>query len=1349
MRVIFILLIAIILFSKPVFSQKTDYLPPKFKSLSLEDGLSNLSALSVCQDDLGYIWIATARGLNRFDGISFRQYFFENDTSSLYHDNVSSLHKNHEGKIFCGTAFGVNIYDPQKDKILRVKSQNERFNFFCEHDHNTYGSGNSGGISVYDPVRNEMKKIDGFPQNIVLRSLISDAESGLWGLSENNNILFNYDPAQKVYQKYFLPGKSVSKSGGTIAKLDNYLISCTSNNIHFFDLTKNEFIKVPRQWDRLKNIANNIVNFISEVEEGTLWIGTKENGLYIFNLQSNSYFQFSKSEKHNQLKSNNLTCICKDKNKNLWIGTFDQGVEVAYERIRNFNFDFTLNDFTQNKFITSIAIDPQNVYYIGTRYNGLHVFNPKTKETKILNTQNSFLENNHIKMLCFDSGNHLWVSCEGQLYLYDPAKNRSKQLKIPEPNNGIVCFCESNGLMLAGTGTMGFLTYNLDGQLLGKTTKLGSNITQILKYDQENLIISGYGKGLFLYNPEKDSVQNMKDIVNTHDNNLNEVITMYKDSDKSYWIGNFKYGLYCLKDNRLKAFTTRDGLPSNDITGIVEDENKNLWISTAYGLCQFDKSERFINYFYNEGLGNVQFHQKASAITHDGLILFGGNNGLTFFNPIDLGPERIDAPPIILETLKVSNIEVRPNDQTGILTKRLNDTKKITLNHHFPVFSIDYQGLEYIAAENLKYAYIMEGFEQQWNQVGNRTYANYSNLDPGTYIFKVKAQNNYGLWSDPPAQLEIEIKPAPWNTIWAYSIYLAIFTTILIISFKLILTTNIYKKELEFEQHERIRENEITQMKLRFFTNISHEFRTPLTLIKGNADLLSTELANKNIKSPSISSLQSSTDRLLRLANQILAFRKLENDALDLCICDTNILDATHELVESFQFAAQVKNIEIKVNSRLEQPMVPLDQDKYEKILSNLIGNSLKFSKKNGTILINIEEAEMKKPEGVFTTLDKNVNYIQISVIDNGKGIPKDELPHLFERYMQSKDNKGKPDYSGTGIGLNFTKRLVELHKGHIVASSKENEETCFSVILPKESSAYLPEQISPSNQTKPNSQEIHPNFTGDRIPDNDKKLIVLVEDDLELNRFLKSALSGSHKVISCYNGKEALKLVKNQMPELIISDIMMPEMDGISLCRKIKEDELISHIPVILLTAKAEVENQVTGYLHGADAYITKPFEFEVLKAQIFNLIYQRKNLQEFYKKARLPEIDKKEVNHMELSFMKNINSVIEENYQKPEFNVQLIAEKVNMSRTSFYRKFTNITNMSTKEYLTKYRINKAKEMICQDKYSLGEISYLCGFSSQSTFSLSFKKEVGTTAIQYKQDIQNQGSSKFQQEKT
>jgi signal transduction histidine kinase/DNA-binding response OmpR family regulator len=922
-----------------------------------------------------------------------------------------------------------------------------------------------------------------------------------------------------------------------------------------------------------------------------------------------------------------------------------------------------------------------------------------------------------------------------------PPFNMSNDQSYLQYGVGYNVFCEtSDGIILAGTGSNGIVKFALNGTYLAQIKKMGNIINQIIPVGNGNFIINSYGQGIFEYKSATDFVISLTDKSKPESNKTSEATTIFKDEAGTVWIGCFKYGLfsYDLRDKTVLNYTVKDGLPSNDVIGITEDRNHRLWLSTSYGLSNFDKKSEFINYYLNEGTGNQQYHQRATFREADGTIYFGGNNGLTYFNPKTLGDEPAKSPKIVLKSLNISNQKVYPGDDTELLETNLAYTRKIRLNHKYPVFSIDFVGFDYIASNRLKYAYMLEGFNEDWVYEQNRTRASFSNLASGTYTFIVKAQNNNGIWSEQPAILTIEIVAAPWATWWAFLFYLIAVSAALLFVFRITLRSKLYKKELEIEHNEHSREKEINEMKIRFFTNISHEIRTPLTLIYGIAEKLPTVPLNELKNSPVLSRLKYNTERLLKMVNQLLMFKNLESDTLNLYIEDTDIVSLTRLYVEPFIFLAESKNIGIEFIFLVNDVIIPLDRDKYEKILNNLLGNALKFTNYQGVIKVIVDrktqQTVLEKYGNINSSLHgKDINYIEVKVKDNGIGIPGHELPEIFDRYKRVEGNISTgPDYSGSGIGLNFTKRLLELHKGAIKAESSEGKGSTFSFVIPISSEIYeskdwIKESGNVESILFPEQEYIKEEST---IESTVK--VMIVEDDTELNSFIRESLGEFYKVVCAFNGAEGLALAKSQLPDLIVADITMPLVDGITMCQNIKEDAMLSHIPVILLTAKSDIEDQVSGYKHGADAYVIKPFNLKLLKSQIDGLITVRRKLQKTFQSGLTPNLQKTNLNQIDINFLQKMEIVINDKYVHSNFYIEELAQEMNMSRSSFYRKFLSLTKITPNDYLRKYRVNKSIDLMNQGVRNLGEISDMCGFSTPGNYSVAFKKEKGISPKQY-----------------
>ena len=1335
-----------------LFGQSDKLHPQSFNNIGLEDGLSNLSISSFCEDDLGFIWVGTARGIDRFDGNSFEHFFYsDKDSSSLFNDFITSLVVN-DKQLFIGTNSGLNKYDIEKERMQRVGSEKTSYASLAVWGNVVYGAPVFSGLEYYNQQKNSMIRLEKVPKDILINQLLADKDNGIWCLPDNQNYLFLYNPALNKLTKYelnFEQNKPGSKRLNCGKIIGNNLWIGSNNGIRIFDIDRRKFLSASELPAKMHVLLNVEITSI-EIIKGLVWIGTKTDGLFIFDIKSGQIQQYNK-DNINNISSSFIRTIFADRNNNVWVGTFEAGIDVSFEQRKNFNFDNVLNKYIDKKFVNCIVSDNSDHLYLGTRNYGLVIYNNKTKKIENLTRQSGSFSCNHVQAMFLDSQNKLWIGTEENLYILNtvsmkislvhPPFSMSNDQSYLQYGIGYNVFCEtSDGIILAGTGSNGIVKFDLNGTYLAHIKKMGNNINQIIPVDNGNFIVNSNGQGIFEYKSATDFVISLTDKAKAESKKTSEATTIFKDEAGTVWIGCFKYGLfsYDLRNKTVMNYTVKDGLPSNDVIGITEDRNHRLWLSTSYGLSNFDKKNNFINYYLNEGTGNQQYHQRATFREADGTIYFGGNNGLTYFNPKTLGDELAKSPKIVLKSLNISNQKVYPGDDTELLETNLAYTRKIRLNYKYPVFSIDFVGFDYIASNKLKYAYILEGFNDDWVYEQNRTRASFSNLAPGTYTFKVKAQNNNGIWSETPAVLTIEIIAAPWATWWALVLYFVAISAALLFVFRIILRSKLYKKELEIEHNEHSREKEINEMKIKFFTNISHEIRTPLTLIYGIAEKLPTVPLTELKNSPILSRLKYNTERLLKMVNQLLMFKNLESDTLSLYIEDTDVASLTRLYVEPFIFLAESKNIGIEFIFLVEDLIIPLDRDKYEKILSNLLGNALKFTNYQGVIKVIVDRKPQEKVAKEYSNINtpaqgKIIDYIEVKVKDNGIGIPELDLPEIFDRYKRVEGNTSTgPDYSGSGIGLNFTKRLVELHNGAIKAESIQGKGSTFSFVIPISSEIYESKDWVKESGNVESIVFPEQEFIKEERTVESSVKVMIVEDDTELNSFIRESLGEFYKVICAFNGAEGLALAKSQLPDLIVADITMPLVDGITMCQNVKEDPMLSHIPIILLTAKSDIEDQVSGYKHGADAYVIKPFNLKLLKSQIDGLIMVRRKLQKTFQSGLAPNLQKTNLNQIDINFLQKMETVIHEKYVNSNFYIEELAQEMNMSRSSFYRKFVSLTKITPNDYLRKYRINKSIELMNEGIQSLGDISDSCGFSTPGNYSVAFKKEKGISPKQY-----------------
>jgi signal transduction histidine kinase/ligand-binding sensor domain-containing protein/DNA-binding response OmpR family regulator len=1322
----------------------------QLRNIGFKEGLNNMNISAIEQDQLGYIWVATMGGVSRYNGYEFKRFNFDSDNpASLRSNHVYSLFCSSEGLLYIGTANGIDCYDSRTDKLTAISIDfKNTVTAFSEHSGLIY-IGTNIGLYRFNPANNKLDQLGSNSDRPFINSLLTDKNGNVWCGLENGKGLAVYDVKSDRFYFYYNNKSQKFLQNNSVRTLfqtdENTIMLGTKGGISFFDLRSRQYTDPPEYGPLLSGISGYDVRCILEKEPSIYWVGTLLSGLFIYDKARKSLIRHFQDDGYSVIHSNNYMTCKTDKSGNVWFGTFDAGLDVSLKQAKNFNFDVSLNNLTQRKFITSVTADRNKNLIISTRENGFFVYNVENKTHRIYDKSNSKLGHPNIRTIFVDSGNKYWIGIYLGLQIFNPENQTFKSIAVPEPNNGAVSIIQMKDRIFAGTDGQGLLVFDMEGKLLNQFLVYGVNIPMIIKLNEEELLFISYGIGIFAVNINNFDVRKIELADFQKYPGLMFAMNAYMDKDDKVWIGTYNYGLFefDLKISEVSNYNVKEGLPSSDAIGIEEDDNNNLWMSTSFGLARLNKNTGTIkNYFFNDGVNNYQFHAKAVYKDEEGNFYFGGNLGLTYFNPVEILLENSEAPMVVLENLFVQNHLVAPSETKSILNESLPFTKKITLTYKDLPFSIDFVSFDYLSPEKMQYSYQLEGFDKDWYNVGMQRRAFYSNLPRGNYIFKVKSVNNAGIRSANEAELMIRIKPAPWFSYLAWAIYIAIIAGITYFIFRLQIKTFVYKKNLEIEYSEHLREHEINAMKQKFFSNISHELRTPLTLIYG----LVTQLSREEKLSPRIKeyaqSLDINVNRLLNLINQLLTFKKIESETLTLWLEKGNLNDEIRKILDLFSLYAREKKIRIDFMED-NNFIVWFDHDKLGKILSNLLSNAVKHSSKGGIIEVNLkkiscDQARLQYSSNLST---KTVDYIEISVTDTGDGIDEKEWTTIFDRYKQvGSEGKQRPDYSGTGIGLNFTKSLVELHKGDIRMESKPGQGSTFSIVLPYESSVFEPKDFADSvtaSYSQVSSYQDSDNEVSDKpsefsIQTDFEKTVLIIEDDPQLNNFLVKSLKDYYKTISAHDGETGLKMVNKESPDIVVSDIMMPKTDGYELTRRIKGNKELCHIPVILLTAKSETANQIEGMKSGADFYIAKPFNIDFLISAIDSQLKNRKRIHDIFLTGQMPKLDKHEINELDFQFISKLDALLEKELSNPGLDILLLAQNMNMSRSVFYRKFMGLTKLSPVSYIRKHRINKSIELMTLRKYTLLEIGEMTGFGSPSYFSTAFRQEKGISPREY-----------------
>ena len=843
-----------------------------------------------------------------------------------------------------------------------------------------------------------------------------------------------------------------------------------------------------------------------------------------------------------------------------------------------------------------------------------------------------------------------------------------------------------------------------------------------------------------------------KDVLEIYDHLLdqnsnpidNKFITIHQGQDGIIWLGSFLNGLIRIKETDMGLefikYDKSAGAPDNSVYGLTSDRQGNIWLSTNNGLGRFNpETEMFRNYYMSDGLQSNSFMWDASFRGSDGQLFFGGVNGLNAFFPEDIIESKV-LPKVFISKLIINNQEVEIGDAFHgkvILEKGISYTEEIILSHRDPVFSLEFTAMDNVNPAEVQYQYQLEGFDNDWILTGaEERSVRYTNLNAGSYIFQVKASNSDGAWNEVPATLGITILPPWWKSWWAIATYVGIFILLLIAFRKFILVRAQLIHEARMEHLEREKTEEMYQMKLRFFTNISHEFRTPLTLILGPLQKIIKDLGDDRRFSRQIATIRRNSDRLFRLIDQVIEFRRIETNKIKLNAAEGDIVKFLRELTDSFEEIACERSISLEFKSDLEACMVWYDENKVDKIVYNLLSNAFKFTPDKGSISVNFSLARQA---------DLPAEYVEISIKDNGIGISEEDLQHIFDRYFRV-ENPDSFVQTGSGIGLALTKELTELHTGKIEVTSRLGKGTSFRVLLPIGKDYLTADEIVEkvdSRKGRPVSlkqfalkdeQEYIDKYdpVQPQLDHSDRLILLIVDDDRELREFFKSNFTPTYIVIEAENGKEGFGMALKNNPDIIISDIMMPVMDGIELSRKLKTDIKTSHIPIILLTAKAGIESRIEGLDTGADAFIAKPFTIKLIEVQIGNIIENRKNLRKKFSKELVLKPSEIAITPLDAEFLQKAIGIVEDHMSDTDFSVDSFIKEIGMSRSRMHRKIRALTSQSTSEFIRTIRLKRAVSLLERSQLSIEEISYAVGFSSTAYFTKCFRIQFGVPPSEY-----------------
>ncbi len=1296
-----------------------------------KDGLSQVSINDIVQDDEGFLWIATQSGLNRFDGTSF--YTFDNGDYGMgsYGNYINALLPDHN-RIWIGTrATGLSYFDKKAHRLFSIGAL-RNFNIegmAMDTMGNLYVTLENKGIGV---LQTKSSKSDLQPwvfpyfknKDITATAVFISKTGTLWlGTKEGRlfygklksdpkEILFNEFPLSRKLEKIFvinsrltgeiwvgtqnklfridLPDQqlySVSYAGQNTSSViydlkwngDTLWVATGAGLFEYDTKRQNTIHTFVHSNQDLNSISNNVVYSLFPDQNGQLWAGT---GKYLNLFYKNKVFNKiqGKTNFPGSLNSNIVFAILKSR-QDLWVGTSGGGINLIRDNRR---YVFTKESHQLPSNICFSLLEDKDNIWAATR-EGLVIIQNSHDEYRSMRVKNIFhdpqnaksLSNNFVRYIYSDIENNIWLCTSG---------GGLERFTGNLPNN-----------------TIRFKHYR---NRPNQTNCIASDkINYILQTDKNNYWIAT-DKGLSIMSFDNHQFKNASfSRLQTKDSVILDkevVYTLLKDKDAGIWIGTTS-GLYYWQNQQLYNYSINDGLPDNVVYGILEDFNGCIWISTNKGLSRYDKpTNSFTNYHQSDGLSSEEYDLHARFIDKNGLLYFGGIDGITYFDPEKLNGHQTES------KLYIDNIQITNTKNNTIETIHAVNNQQVSIRQaQFPV-TVNFSDINLNYYKNTAFAYRLMPDNNRWNMIKDKRSIQLLSLPPGDYTIEIQGVTKGRIWQgDEMLRIPITIVPLWWQSKWAYISYAVFILIVVYLAFRFSLRRKI-------EHQENLRLKEIDKLKSRLYSNITHEFRTPLTVIKG----MSFELRNSLNKDEQghfdnkLEMIERNSDKLLHLIKQMLDMSKIEDGKMKLDLVHDNIISYLQYVLESFQSMADSKNIKLVFYHETNKIVMDYDQDKIFIIASNLLSNAIKFTPKGGKIIFHVKKGNYGEKGDLV-----------IKVQDSGIGINDEHLPHIFDRFYQI-DNTSTRKGEGTGIGLALTKELVELMNGEISVKSIPGERTEFCVTLPITNNAVL-KKPKPVKTQPIDSGETTLDLITENNNDKDLPLALVVEDNHDVAKYIMLCLSGKYRVLWSPDGKKGIDAALESIPDIIISDVMMPEKDGLEVCETLKQDERTSHIPIILLTARATDKDRIEGLSHGADAYLTKPFNKEELFVRLEQLIKIRRQLQEKFSKIELPKVSDKPFN-IEETFVHKAVLIIEKNIDLPDFTAADLARGVHLSESQLYRKLKAISGKSTAIFIRGVRIAKALKLLKNSTLSISEIAYQVGFNDPAWFSTVFKEEFG-----------------------
>lgn len=1320
-----------------------------FINLSIEAGLSDKMVFSIAQDSTGLMWFGTAEGLNRYDGYNFEVFRYNpDDSTSISASFINCIHLARTGDLWIGTEKGLNRYDASTETFVKYRADNDSLRLLnnlrirCIHDdaNGVMWIGTLEGLIRLDLDKRYINYFVLAPGAFdrmanEIRCITADRHGMLWlGTFDG---LYRFNPADNSFVRYDIrrnrrssdPYNTLINALCIPPATPDLLYVGSSSGLIVLDIRHPEtpIATLRAEEDEL---ADNDVKSILPFDDGRLLLATAD-GLTLYDTRSGRSDSYNSSLLDaTSLPNNSLRTLFRDRMNVIWIGT-DNGLaklDLKRKKIDCMRLTTGAAGSERKVMVNDLIGTPDRSLWLSTNEGVLRYDSTRRTPGYTRYLADKGVSHNIAKRLIRDSHGTLWLGTNDGIDYYDPRSDRFVRAEHPNRDFSLKYIYDikedadhdivtniSSGLCFItphyrADGSISHLTYRT--RLIGDIIKSDNcDIGYLDADDKGNIWFAATQEGLFKYEKRNDRFVQYK--VRAEDPNSlisNRIYTIHVDRHGDVWTGTDR-GLCRLDTStgRFERFAGDLDL-SQSIRTITSDERGRIWVATTNKLIMYDpEGKNKIVCDLNQDLRIDELAYNSVYTDPEGYVYMGGDGGYIRYHP-DRITLNEDQAPVVITSFSLWNREVHPGHRVGkrvVLPRSILETDRLKLRHNENSFRFYFSLLNFASSVSNKYAYRLEGYDKEWQMTGGtQNYAAYSNLAPGRYIFTVRGCNSDGIWSDHAAQLMIRILPPWWLSWWAYLVYAALLVLIAVVAYNLTLTKMKLLSELRLEKLERMKMEELNQVKMRFFTNVSHEFKTPLSLILGPIESLSEQITDKR-QLEQLALMRQNGERLLRLIDQIMDLRKFDNGKMKLSPSTGEFISFVRRIYESFLYQAQRRRIDYDFESSEQEITFQLDSDKVEKVLYNLLSNAFKFTPDNGHIGLTIS---MRCNDGR--------KFVAVEVSDTGIGITEADREHIFERFYQG-NNPAFESIRGTGIGLMLAKDFVELHGGQLTLESTPGVGSSFTFTLPVETAGALPATDSTAGEPEQESAVRKPK-------------ILIVEDNDDMRDFLRMNLEDQYEISTAHDGNEGWEQIRNIYPDLVLSDVMMPGMDGFELCRRSKAELLTCHIPFLLLTAKGDEENRAEGYSAGADGYIAKPFSIKTLRTRVNSLVEQRIKLRERYRQKLLTNPSEIEIESENDKFINTLVKAIEQNIDNSEFGIQELCEISRYSYQQVYRKVKALTGESINEFIRTVRLKRAAQYLARSDIRISEIMYSVGFNSHSYFTKCFREQFGLSPKEF-----------------